>query len=152
MFEIVISTVDVLKRPPLSSKRHATLFSGASTPNFSALSVQDKPPECSYEVLKEEPQSFKIAVVEENGLVFEQADVFVDDMSSCDDIVISEVMSHSVKQNKIAEQGWTSSSVQRSLDNSSITTHLCSSSADSLVMPDSSRVDNFVEVLSCLLV
>ncbi|DAC81725.1 TPA_asm: hypothetical protein [Stylophora coral adintovirus] len=31
------------------------------------------------------------------------------------------------------------------LDNSSITTHLCSSSADSFVKPDSSRVDNFVE-------
>ncbi|PFX22079.1 Transposon Ty3-I Gag-Pol polyprotein [Stylophora pistillata] len=109
LFEVVItSTVEVLKRPPVSSKGHATSLSGASTPKFTALSIQDKTPECLCEVSRKEPQSFKSAVVEENSLVFEQADVFVDDMLSSDDIAISEVMSHhNAKQNQIPDSNET---------------------------------------------
>lgn len=53
LFEVVItSTVEVLKQPPVSSTGHATLVSGASTPNSSALSFQDKTPECLCKVSK----------------------------------------------------------------------------------------------------
>ncbi|PFX16680.1 Retrovirus-related Pol polyprotein [Stylophora pistillata] len=131
LFEVVItSTVEVLKRPPVSSKGHATLFSGASTPKFSALSIQDKTPECLCEVSKGEPQSSR-AVVEENSQAFEQADEIYDD------IIISEVIPHSVKitdSNKTlcsdyspltnsniknSDQGSTSLSVSRTLNNPS---------------------------------
>ncbi|PFX20894.1 Retrovirus-related Pol polyprotein from transposon 17.6 [Stylophora pistillata] len=165
LFEVVItSTVEVLKRPPVSSKGHATLVSGASTPNFSALSVQEKTPECLCKVSKEEPPSFKSAVVEENSLVFEQADIFNDDVLSRDDIVISEVISNNAKQNKMpgsdktlcsdysplassdlenSEQGSTSLSVSRTLSNFS-----SRAEADSFVQPVSNYVEDKVNDIS----
>lgn len=162
LFEVVItSTVEVLKRPPVSSKGHATLFSGASTPKFSALSIQDKTPECLCEVSKGEPQSSR-AVVEENSLVFEQADEIYDD------IIISEVIPHSVKITdsnktlcsdyspltnsniKSSQQGSTSLSVSRTLNNPSSRARAekeCSASlsADYFVQPISNPISNSVE-------
>ena len=162
LFEVVISSsVEVLKQPPVSSKGHATLFSGASTPNLSALSVQDRTPECLCKVSKEEPPSFESAVVEENSLVFEQADIFNDDVLSSDDIVISEVISNNAKQNEVAdsdktlcsdysplassdlensEQGSTSLSVSRTLNNFS-----SRAEANSFVQPVSNYVEDKVE-------
>ncbi|XP_022785634.1 uncharacterized protein LOC111325979 [Stylophora pistillata] len=165
LFEVVISSsVEVLKQPPVSSKGHATLFSGASTPNLSALSVQDRTPECLCKVSKEEPPSFESAVVEENSLVFEQADIFNDDVLSSDDIVISEVISNNAKQNEVAdsdktlrsdysplassdlensEQGSTSLSVSRTLNNFS-----SRAEANSFVQPVSNYVEDKVDDIS----
>ncbi|PFX13076.1 hypothetical protein AWC38_SpisGene22872 [Stylophora pistillata] len=165
LFEVVItSTVEVFKQPPVSSKGHATLVSGASTPKLSALSVQDKTPECLCKGSKEEPRSFKSAVVEENSLVFEQADIFNDDVLSSDDIVISEVISNNAEQNKVpdsdkalcsdysplassdlenSEQGSTSLSVSMTLNNFS-----SRAEADSFIQPVSNYVEDKVNDIS----
>ncbi|PFX14137.1 Retrovirus-related Pol polyprotein [Stylophora pistillata] len=141
LFEVVIkTTVEVLKRPPVHSKGHATLVSGASTPSFSALSVQDKTPECLCEFSKEEPPSFKSAVVEENSLVFEQADVFVHVMLSSDDIVISEVMSrHNAKQNKVPDNNETLGAAVTAVSAKVWRQYLCHADPE-LGVPDSEKV------------
>ncbi|PFX19219.1 hypothetical protein AWC38_SpisGene16384 [Stylophora pistillata] len=126
--------------------------------------IKDKTPECLCKVSKEELASFKSVVLEENSLVFEQVDIFNDDVLSSDNIVISEVIWNNAKQNKVPDgdktscsdyspltdsnlengkQGPTSLSVSRTLNNFG-----SRAEANSFVQPVSNYVEDKVNDIS----